>query len=59
MDKDNKSAGIATEAESVRVCIESVLSLYKHVWDLYRVCNRTIKGGTQAIIGLDIFELIS
>ena len=33
--EDSKSAGIVTEAEFVRVCIELVLSLYKHVWDLY------------------------
>ena len=59
MDEDSKSTGIITEAESVTVCIDSVLILYKHVWEFYGVFNRAIKEGTQAVNGLDSFELIS
>ena len=57
--KDSKSIGISTEDDSIRFYIKSVFSLYKHVWDLYQVYNRAIKEGTQAVNGLDGFELIS
>ena len=56
MAEDSKSVGITTEDEFVRVCIESVFSMYNHVWDLYRVCNKDIKEGTQAVNGLDSFS---
>ena len=56
MAEDSKSIRIATEAGSIRVCIELVLSMYKHVWDMYWVCNRDIKEGTQAVNGLDGFR---
>ena len=55
MAKDSKLAGILTEAYSVRVCIEPRLSLYKHVWDFYRVYNKDIEEGTQAEKGVRKF----
>ena len=52
MAANSKSTGIMIKVESVRVCIESVLSLNKHVWELYQVFNKAIKGRTQGVNGL-------
>ena len=53
----SKSVEIATGNESEMSLLESVLSQYwvcnMHVWDLYRVFNKAIKEGTQAVNGLD------
>ena len=56
MAYDSKSVGIVNESKYVRVYIKYVLSMYKHVWDLYWIYNMDIKEGNQAVNELDGFS---